>query len=153
MTARKRRRIAFVLALLLGGAAAAALTVTALKDNVLYFYSPSDVAAKHPAPGTAFRIGGLVEPGSVQKANGTIGFAVTDGKAAVKVFYRGATPALFAEGQGVVAAGRLDASGRFVADQVLARHDEKYMPPEVADALKRAGRWKEGENGAPVRSK
>jgi cytochrome c-type biogenesis protein CcmE len=145
MNARKRRRVAFVTALLLGGAGAAALVVGALKDNVLYFYSPSDVYAKRVSPGVAFRIGGLVEKDSVRKGPGTeIRFTVTDGRKSVPVDYSGDVPSLFREGQGVVAMGRLTPSGQFEADQVLAKHDEKYMPPEVVDALKRSGHWKEG---------
>ena len=144
MNARKRRRLYFVFALLAGGAGAAVLAVAALQDNVLYFYSPSDVAAKHPAPGVAFRVGGLVEEKSVAKGPGAaLRFVVTDGRARVPVLFHGDVPALFREGQGVVAIGRLEPSGLFRADQVLARHDEKYMPPEVADALKRSGRWSE----------
>ncbi len=145
MNARKRRRLAFVTAILLGGAGAAALVVAALKDNVLYFYSPSDVYAKHVTAGIAFRIGGLVEKHSVRKGRGTeIRFTVTDGQKDVPVDFKGVLPALFREGQGVVAAGRLNSSGLFEADQVLAKHDEKYMPPEVVDALKRSGHWKGG---------
>jgi cytochrome c-type biogenesis protein CcmE len=137
--------VAFVTALLLGGAGAAALVVGALKDNVLYFYSPSDVYAKRVSPGVAFRIGGLVEKDSVRKGPGTeIRFTVTDGRKSVPVDYSGDVPSLFREGQGVVAMGRLTPSGQFEADQVLAKHDEKYMPPEVVDALKRSGHWKEG---------
>jgi len=146
MTPRKRRRLAFVAALLLAGAGAAALAIYALKDNVLYFYGPSDVIARHVAPGVAFRIGGLVEKHSVKRGKGTrIRFAVSDGRAIVPVVYDGELPTLFREGQGVVAMGRLDASGTFEADQILAKHDEKYMPPEVVEALKRSGRWKEGQ--------
>lgn len=149
MNARKKRRIAFVAALLLGGGAAALLVVTALKDNVLYFYSPSDVLTKHIEPGTAFRIGGLVEKHSVQHEAGmTMHFVVSDGAHTVPVTYSGDVPALFREGQGVVAIGRLEPGGVFKADQVLAKHDEKYMPPEVVDALKRSGRWGEGGTGS-----
>ena len=145
MNARKLRRMALVTDLLLGGAGAAALVVGALKDNVLYFYSPSDVYAKHVSPGVAFRIGGLVEKHSVHKGPGTeIRFTVTDGSKSVPVVFAGDLPSLFREGQGVVAMGRLTPSGQFEADQVLAKHDEKYMPPEVVDALKRSGHWKEG---------
>ncbi len=145
MNARKRRRLAFALVLLAGGAGAAALVVAALKDNVLYFYSPSDVYARHVAPGVAFRIGGLVENHSVHKSDGTnLQFTVTDGHARVPVTFKGELPALFREGQGVVAMGRLTPSGTFEANQVLAKHDEKYMPPEVVDALKRSGHWKDG---------
>jgi cytochrome c-type biogenesis protein CcmE len=121
------------------------LIVGALKDNVLYFYSPSDVMAKHVAPGVAFRIGGLVEKASVRHGTGAdVQFVVTDGRDTVPVEYAGVLPALFREGQGVVALGALTARGTFDATQVLAKHDEKYMPPEVVDALKRSGHWKEG---------
>ena len=145
MHARKRRRLAFVLALLAGAAGATALVVAALKDSVLYFYSPSDVYTKHVSAGVAFRIGGLVEKHSVQKGNGAqIRFVVTDGRSKVPVTFDGELPALFREGQGVVAMGRLTPAGSFEANQVLAKHDEKYMPPEVVDALKRSGHWKEG---------
>ena len=150
MNARKRRRLYFALALVAGGAGAAALVVAALQDSVLYFYSPSDVFAKHVAPGVAFRIGGLVEKRSVRKEHGTqIHFIVTDGKAQVPVAFDGVLPALFREGQGVVAMGALTPSGTFEANQVLAKHDEKYMPPEVVDALKRSGRWKDGAMSPP----
>ncbi len=146
MTAKQKRRIAFVAALVLASAGATALVLTALKDNVLYFYSPSDVATRHVQPGVAFRIGGLVAPHSVRHgADAGLSFTVTDGKSAIAVTYRGVLPALFREGQGVVALGALDATGSFAATEVLAKHDEKYMPPEVVDALKRAGRWKEGQ--------
>jgi cytochrome c-type biogenesis protein CcmE len=144
MTPKKKRRIAFAAALVAAGCGAAVLIVGALKDNVLYFYSPSDVAAKHVAPGIAFRIGGLVEKQSVTHGSGAdVHFIVTDGKGAVPVDYAGVLPALFREGQGVVALGALNAAGTFDATEVLAKHDEKYMPPEVVDALKRSGRWKE----------
>ncbi len=144
MTPKKQRRIAFAIALVVAGAGAAALIVGALKDNVLYFYSPSDVAARHVAPGIAFRIGGLVEKASVQHGPGAdVHFVVTDGKGAVPVQFNGVLPALFREGQGVVALGALNPMGTFDATEVLAKHDEKYMPPEVVQALKRSGRWKE----------
>jgi cytochrome c-type biogenesis protein CcmE len=146
MNAKKRRRLAFAAALLVAGAGAAALVLYALKDNVLYFYSPSDVFAKHVSPGIAFRIGGLVAPHSVSHGAGAdVRFTVTDGKSSVPVDYRGVLPALFREGQGVVALGALDEAGIFAASEVLAKHDERYMPPEVVDALKRAGRWKENQ--------
>jgi cytochrome c-type biogenesis protein CcmE len=146
MTPKKRRRLAFAVALIVAGAGGAALIVTALQDNVLYFYSPSDVAQKHIRPGTAFRIGGLVESKSVHHGKGAdVRFVVTDGKTRVPVQFAGVLPALFREGQGVVAMGRLDDTGTFDADEVLAKHDERYMPPEVVDALKRSGRWKEGQ--------
>ena len=146
MTAKQRRRIAFAAALIVASGAAAALVLTALKDNVLYFYSPTDVRAKHVEPGVAFRIGGLVAMHSVHHgANAGVNFTVTDGANALPVTYHGVLPALFREGQGVVALGALDDAGTFDATEVLAKHDEKYMPPEVVDALKRSGRWKEGQ--------
>jgi cytochrome c-type biogenesis protein CcmE len=148
MNPRKKRRLAFAIALLLAGAGGAALTIYALSDNVLYFYSPSDVMAKHVGPGVSFRIGGLVADHSVKHGTGTaISFVVTDGKHQVPVRFDGVLPALFREGQGVVASGALNGNGVFDATQVLAKHDEKYMPPEVVDALKRSGRWQEGGAG------
>jgi cytochrome c-type biogenesis protein CcmE len=146
MNPRKRRRLAFAVALLVAGAGGAALVVAALKDNVLYFYSPSDVTAKHVQPGVDFRIGGLVEKGSVVKGpKAAIHFVVTDGRARVPVAYDGVLPDLFREGQGVVAMGAMTVGGVFNASEILAKHDEKYMPPEVVDALKRSGHWKEGQ--------
>ncbi|MBV8800878.1 MAG: cytochrome c maturation protein CcmE [Alphaproteobacteria bacterium] len=143
MTPKKRRRLYFAIALVLAGATGAVLVVRALQDNVLYFYSPTDVAVKHVPAGVRFRIGGLVEKGSLVKGSGAeVRFVVTDGRKRVPVNYAGALPDLFREGQGVVATGALD-NGVFHASEVLAKHDERYMPPEVVDALKRSGRWKE----------
>ena len=148
MTPKKQRRLAFAITLLLAGGGAAALAVYALQDNILFFYSPSDIAA-HPEKvpeGRAFRIGGLVEKGSVKRDQGLeVHFVVTDGKNAVPVDYSGVLPDLFREGQGVVAMGTRSSSGVFLAREVLAKHDEKYMPPEVVDALKRSGHWQEGQ--------
>jgi len=145
MSPKKRRRLAFALALLVAGGGAAVLVVSALRDNVLYFYSPSDVYAKHVAAGVDFRIGGLVQTGSVVKGpQAQIRFVVTDGRAKVPVTFDGVLPDLFREGQGVVAMGALTPAGIFDASEVLAKHDERYMPPEVVDALKRSGHWKEG---------
>jgi cytochrome c-type biogenesis protein CcmE len=146
MTPKKRRRLAFALAVIAAGAGSAALIIYALKDNVLYFYSPTDVETKHVAPGVAFRIGGLVEKKSLKHGKGAeISFAVTDGRTDIRVEYAGVLPALFREGQGVVALGSMTGAGIFAASEVLAKHDERYMPPEVVDALKRQGRWKEGQ--------
>jgi cytochrome c-type biogenesis protein CcmE len=146
MTPKKRRRLAFAVALVVAGAGATVLIIGALKDNVLYFYSPSDVATKHVAAGVAFRIGGLVEKHSLHHGAGAeVRFTVTDGRSQIPVSYDGVLPALFREGQGVVALGALNETGVFDASQVLAKHDERYMPPEVVEALKRSGRWKEGE--------
>ena len=145
MTPKKRRRLYFAIAVVVAGAAGAGLVVRALQDNVLYFYSPSDIAVKHVPADVSFRIGGLVQKGSVAQGPGAdVRFVVTDGKTRVPVEYSGALPDLFREGQGVVATGALTQTGVFRASEVLAKHDERYMPPEVVDALKRAGRWKEG---------
>jgi cytochrome c-type biogenesis protein CcmE len=151
MTPKKQRRLAFAITLLLAGGGAAALAIYALQDNVLFFYSPSDITA-HPEKvpeGRTFRIGGLVQEGSVQRDRGLeVHFVVTDGKNAVPVQYSGVLPDLFREGQGVVALGTRGTNGVFTAKEVLAKHDEKYMPPEVVDALKRSGHWQEGQRGA-----
>jgi cytochrome c-type biogenesis protein CcmE len=146
MNAKKRRRLYFAAALIAAGGVLAVAVVYGLGNNVLYFYSPSDIATKHVEPGIAFRIGGLVEKASVRHGAGAdVRFVVTDGARTVPVDFEGVLPALFREGQGVVATGALNASGTFNATEVLAKHDEKYMPPELVAALKRSGRWKEGE--------
>jgi len=143
---RKQRRL-----VLIGGsvgvlAIAVALVLVSLKDSIVFFNSPTDVAEKHLAPGTRMRIGGLVKPGSLERSdNLRIRFAVTDGNHDVTVRYQGIVPDLFREGQGVVAEGKLEPDGIFTADTVLAKHDERYMPREVVDALKKSGRWQEGE--------
>ena len=148
MTRRRRRLVALAAALLALGTAAA-LALTALRDTLVFFYSPSEIEAKGLAPGRTFRIGGLVEEGSLKTGgDGQVSFRVTDLKQAVPVTYKGVLPDLFREGQGVVAQGALAADGTFVATEVLAKHDENYMPPEVADALKKSGRWQEGAEAA-----
>jgi cytochrome c-type biogenesis protein CcmE len=144
MNAKKKRRLAFAAALVVAGAGVAGVVVYGLGQNTMYFRSPSDVAAKQVREGVAFRLGGLVEKGSVQHGAGAeVRFRVTDGKSSVPADFNGVLPALFREGQGVVATGAMD-GGTFIASEVLAKHDEKYMPPEVVDALKRSGRWQEG---------
>src|ERR1700712_129769 len=131
MNTKQKRRLAFAAALVVAGAGAAWLVVGALKDNVLYFRSPTDVASKTVRDGIAFRLGGLVEQGSVKRGPGAlVRFQVTDRKSSVPVSFNGVLPALFREGQGVVALGAVE-GGTFQATEVLAKHDEKYMPPEV----------------------
>ena len=143
MNAKKRRRIAFVIALFVASAAGAAFVIMALGKNVRYFYSPSDIAAEHVAPGTPIRIGGLVQAKSVQHDSGIeVHFVITDGNHIVPVAYTGGLPGLFREGQGIVAFGSLNQNGIFDATELLAKHDERYEPPEVIDALKRSGHWK-----------
>ena len=141
---RKRRRLWILLACGLGLGSATALTLLAFRDNLVFFLTPSDLASKAPAAGRLFRLGGLVEQGSVKKDGQEVRFIVTDLKQTLPVVYRGLLPDLFREGQGVVAEGTLGADGVFAAREVLAKHDEKYMPPEVAKALKESGRWQEG---------
>jgi cytochrome c-type biogenesis protein CcmE len=128
-------------------ALAATFVLNAFKSNMMFFFSPSDVAAGKPPPDRAFRLGGMVVKGSVKRGgdNGLrVDFVVTDFAKNVPVKYDGILPDLFTEGQGVVAQGKLGPDGTFVATEVLAKHDEKYMPPEVADALKRAGKAPNG---------
>ncbi|MDH3195901.1 MAG: cytochrome c maturation protein CcmE [Hyphomicrobiales bacterium] len=144
---RKQRRLTligaagFVLALAVG------LVLFALNDQIVFFYSPTDVAAKDIAAGTRIRLGGLVEEGSLEKGGGgAVSFAITDAHNRMNVKFVGILPDLFREGQGVIAEGTLDADGSFKADSVLAKHDETYMPREVADVLKEQGVWQgEGE--------
>jgi len=143
---RKQRRL-----VLIGGslgvlALAVVLVLSALKDSIVFFNSPTDVVDKGVAPGSRIRLGGLVKPGTLQKGDHlAVRFEVTDGNRAIAVNYQGILPDLFREGQGVIAEGALEPNGAFKADAVLAKHDERYMPKEVADALKRSGHWKEGE--------
>ena len=122
-------------------ALAATLALTALEDNIVFFRAPSELAEKPVAAGVALRVGGLVSEGSVQRDGLNVRFQITDLAHQVDVRFTGMLPDLFREGQGVVAEGRFNASGIFMADTVLAKHDETYMPPEVADALKASGRW------------
>jgi cytochrome c-type biogenesis protein CcmE len=141
---RKDRRLILIASagtLLLGATAIAGF---ALRDTASFFYAPADAVARKPEPGTQARIGGLVAQGTVVRSeNGKVDFVVTDGAADLQVSYRGVLPDLFREGQGVVAEGRFMEGGQFEARTILARHDESYMPKEVADALKASGQWKE----------
>jgi cytochrome c-type biogenesis protein CcmE len=142
---RKRRRLYILLLFMIGLGTAAALTLTAFRDNLVFFYSPTEIVEKNAPAGRNMRIGGLVETGSVERAPGStqVRFKVTDLQTAITVVYNGALPDLFREGQGVVAQGQLGGDGVFHAREVLAKHDENYMPPEVAAALKKSGRWQE----------
>jgi len=114
----------------------AVLITTALRDNIAYFFSPSQVEAGEVASGKVFRLGGLVRVGSLKRQSLDVGFVVTDNQSDIKVRYHGILPDLFKEGKGVVAKGRLNSKGVFIADEVLAKHDENYMPPEVAAVMK-----------------
>ncbi len=139
----KRRRLWLLIGSLGTLGVAAALVLTALNDNLVFFYSPTQLAEKTVAPDRRFRLGGLVEQGSVKKEGQIVRFTVTDTNKTVKVVYSGILPDLFREGQGVIAEGSLGADGVFSAREILAKHDENYMPPEVAKALKESGQWKE----------
>jgi cytochrome c-type biogenesis protein CcmE len=142
---RKQKRLSILLLGLavLGGATA--LVLAAFSDNLVFFYSPSELAARSVEPGQRIRIGGLVETGSLAREDGgRVTFRVTDGKTDISVAYDGVLPDLFREGQGVVAEGRLATDGVFAASTVLAKHDERYMPPEVVESLKKSGHWQEG---------
>jgi cytochrome c-type biogenesis protein CcmE len=145
MRLRKQQRLILVLValVLLGGASG--LVLFALSDSVAFFVTPSDIAAGKVDAEKRFRLGGLVVAGSVERADGTVLFRLTDQASEVPVRYRGILPDLFREGQGIVAQGVLGADGVFAASEVLAKHDENYMPPEVAEALKQAGVWRHGE--------
>src|ERR1700760_62705 len=148
---RRQRRLTMIGGSLAVLAAAAALVLNAMRDSIVFFSTPTMVAEKHVAPGKRFRLGGLVQPGSLTRGDNLfVMFKVADGGATLPVSYQGILPDLFREGQGVVAEGSLDAAGTFKADTVLAKHDENYMPKDVADALKKQGHWKDeyGAKGA-----
>ena len=141
---RKQRRMTIIGGSLAVLALAAALVLNALRDSIVFFSTPTMVAEKHVEPGKRFRLGGLVQPGSLKRGdNLAVTFEVADGGAKLPVAFKGILPDLFREGQGVVAEGALDANGVFKADTVLAKHDETYMPKDVADALKKQGHWKD----------
>ncbi len=148
---RKRRRMVAILACLAGLGSATGLALTALRSDITFFVTPSDLAAR-AAPGQQVRLGGLVEAGSVQRGeDGTsplTRFRVTDGKGNVTVAFRGVLPDLFREGQGVVTLGAMEPDGTFRASEVLAKHDATYMPRDVAEALKKKGLWRP-EQGSP----
>jgi cytochrome c-type biogenesis protein CcmE len=147
---RKQTRLTIILVSLALVAAAAGLILYAIRDTIVFFFTPSEITEKHIAPGTRIRLGGLVEKGSLLKAGGTeVSFSVTDGIGIMKVRYNGQLPDLFREGQGVVAEGAQGTDGVFVADTVLAKHDENYMPKDVADKLKEKGVWQEGKGAGP----
>jgi cytochrome c-type biogenesis protein CcmE len=137
MTPARKKRLAIVGGILLGVATATVIATQAFEDNLLYFYDPSQIVAGEAPEGKKFRIGGLVQPGSLQRTPGSleVRFSVSDNAHAMTVSYSGLLPDLFREGQGVIAHGKLE-NGVFVADEVLAKHDENYMPPEVAKSLK-----------------
>lgn len=146
---RRGRRLSLIAAALAIVGVAAGLSLYALSDSIVFFLSPSEVVRKSVAPGARLRIGGMVKTGSVVKSTDqNVAFVLTDGAHDLKVVYQGLLPDLFREGQGVVAEGVLEAGGEMRAETVLAKHDERYMPREVVDALKKQGRWQEGTTAA-----
>jgi cytochrome c-type biogenesis protein CcmE len=140
MTPKRKQRLTIIAVIVVGVGAATILALNAFDENLMFFFAPSEVVAGEAPREHAFRLGGLVVPGSVRRESGSIDvqFDLTDNKDTVTVVYSGILPDLFREGQGIVSRGKLRADGVFVADEVLAKHDENYMPPEVADALKAA---------------
>lgn len=147
MTRKQRRAIIIGTCLAVLGVAVG-LVLFAMRDSIVFFYSPSEVTEMEIAPGQRFRLGGLVEMGSVVRGEGTtIRFVITDRAKTLPVTFTGVLPDLFREGQGVVAEGSLEPNGTFNADNVLAKHDENYMPPEVAKKLKEQGVWRDGAEG------
>lgn len=142
---RKQRRLILIGSSLAVLTVAVGLVLNAMRNAIVFFQSPTDVVEHKIAAGTRIRIGGLVKTGSVERGdNLRIRFSVTDGQHDISVHYQGIVPDLFREGQGVVAEGKIEAGGTLAADTVLAKHDERYMPKEVVDALKKSGRWQEG---------
>lgn len=139
----KRRRLYFVLFGMTALGLAAALVLSAFRDNLVFFYSPTDLVERQVEPGRHLRLGGLVEEGSVSRDGSTVNFVVTDLVQTVEVSFTGILPDLFREGQGVVTEGSLQSDGRFIASDVLAKHDETYLPKEVAEALKASGQWRD----------
>jgi cytochrome c-type biogenesis protein CcmE len=144
---RKQKRLSVILAGLAFLGTATGLTFYALGQKASYFYMPADLASAHVEPGQRIRLGGLVEKGTIQRGQGaTVAFSVTDTQKSVKVTYTGILPDLFREEQGVITEGTFGPDGTFIADSVLAKHDERYMPKEVADGLKAKGVWQESKS-------
>lgn len=139
---RRQRHMLMVTGILIGVGVAAFLALTAFQKNLLYFYTPTQIAAGEAPRGFAFRVGGLVVPGSVKRDPKSLDvhFEVTDGGASIAIAYSGILPDLFREGQGIISVGQLNGSGLFEASEVLAKHDENYMPPEVAESMKKDGK-------------
>ena len=145
---RKQKRLGLILSGLAVLGVASGLVLYALSDSIVFFFTPAEAVARHIGEGTRFRLGGLVAQGSVKRDGTKVEFIVTDTEKSIPVAYEGHLPDLFREGQGVVAEGKFDGRGMFIADTVLAKHDENYMPKEVADALKEKGVWQEGKGAS-----
>ena len=150
---RKQRRLILIGSSLGVLAFAVALILGSLRESIVFFNSPTDIAERKAPPGTRVRLGGMVKAGSLERGdNLQARFEVTDGNSAIPVNYRGILPDLFREGQGVIAEGKIESDGTFKADTVLAKHDENYMPREVVETLKKQGHWQETAAPPPVRA-
>ena len=143
----RQKRFAIVGGLIAVVGVATALVLNAFQSNIVFFYSPSQIASHEAPESRTFRLGGMVQPGSVKREGTEVSFLVTDTAKTVAVTYQGILPDLFKEGKGVVAQGQLK-GGVFVAREVLAKHDERYMPKDVADALKKSGQWRPARDGS-----
>lgn len=152
MTKKKNQRLVFFGGIFLAATAAVALTLFALRGSITYFYTPSELIALAETPSSPIRLGGLVSTGSVEyviaETGDVVSFTIEDGSADIRVNFAGLLPDLFREGQGVIVQGRMTGNGVMTADNVLAKHDENYMPKEVADALKEQGVWQDEEAGS-----
>ncbi len=138
----KHQRLLFVVFSMVFLCVGGLFALSAFRENLVFFYSPSELAGKNLSPDTVIRVGGLVKDGSIEHSDGNkVRFVITDGKAEVKVSYTGILPNLFRDGQGCIAKGNMVAGNEFAAKEILAKHDEKYMPKEVVDALKKSGEW------------
>ncbi|MFW0776840.1 MAG: cytochrome c maturation protein CcmE [Rickettsiales bacterium] len=143
----KHQRLLFIACSVLMLCAATLITLQAFNENIVFFYSPSDLESKEALPDQLIRVGGLVLTGSVsEKKDNEVSFSITDGKATILVSYQGLLPSLFREGQGIIAEGYLQDRTHIRAKRILAKHDEKYVPKEVMDSLKKTGHWKEGDS-------
>ncbi|MCQ6257740.1 cytochrome c maturation protein CcmE [Pseudomonas sp. Q11] len=153
MSQLHKMRLLFLLGMLAGIGTASTLVLSALQENINLFYTPTQIAGGEAPPNTRLRAGGMVEAGSLRRSADTldVSFAVTDFNKSVTITYRGILPDLFREGQGIVALGKLNADGVVVADEVLAKHDERYMPPEVSKALKDSGKSVQSASGMPAK--
>ncbi|MEH6649178.1 MAG: cytochrome c maturation protein CcmE [Motiliproteus sp.] len=154
MTPKRKKRMAFVIAIVVGVSAAVGLSMYALSQNINLFFSPTQIAAGDAPVGQRIRAGGMVVDGSVKRDQETlkVRFGLTDHESNVVVEYNGILPDLFREGQGIVAQGAMNEQGIFIASEVLAKHDENYMPPEVQEALDNAGKTADGQDAAPLKS-
>lgn len=148
MTPARKKRLSLIVLMIIGIAIGVGFALQSLNENIMFFFSPADIEAGKAPPNKDFRVGGIVVDGSVSRPGEglTVEFDVTDNQSVVKIMYTGILPDLFREGQGIIANGRLNPEGHFIAQEVLAKHDENYMPPEVMEAMKKSGQPMPGMN-------